>query len=66
MSENNVMCAAAMQIEMIEYLTLPPMPHQIEFFKKLAKTGSVLENGFEPNKIEQGTIVYSMYAVIDP
>lgn len=42
MSEDGVICAAAMQIEMIEYLTMPPMSNQIEFFQKLAKAGSSL------------------------
>jgi hypothetical protein len=36
------MCAAAMQIEMIDYLTMPTIPNQIEFFQKLAKAGSSL------------------------
>lgn len=42
MSEDGVVCAAAMQIEMIEYLTMPTIPNQIEFFQKLSKVGSSL------------------------
>ncbi len=51
---------------MIDFLRMPTMPNNIEFFKKLGKVGSALEKGLKPNEIQRGTVVYSMYAVIDP
>ncbi len=66
MNEDNVICAAVLPIEMIDYLTMPTMPHQLEFFKKLGKVGSALEGGFDPTKMDQGTILFNMYAVVDP
>ena len=32
MSVDGVVCAATMQLEILEYLIMPTMPNQIEFF----------------------------------
>lgn len=51
---------------MIDFLNMPSMPNNIEFFKKLGKVGSKLEKGLNASEMERGTVVYSMYAVIEP
>lgn len=51
---------------MIDYLRMPSMPSNIEFFKKIGKVGSALEKDLNPDEMQRGTVVYSMYAVIDP
>jgi hypothetical protein len=42
------------------------MPNNIQFFKKLGKFPGQLEKGLNADEIERGTVVYRLYAVIDP
>jgi hypothetical protein len=40
--ENNVVIGVCIQYEMLEYASMPNMPNNLDFFKKLAKVGAEL------------------------
>lgn len=51
---------------MLDYVTAPSMPNNIEFFKKLSKVGDALEGSVDLTNVKRGEMVVGVFGVIDP
>lgn len=51
---------------MLDYVTFPTMPNNLEFFKTLSKVGDALEGSVDLSKARRGEVVVGVYGVIDP
>ncbi len=48
------MIGIAIHMDMLDYVDVPPMPNNIEFFSKLTKVGEALEGSVDVKNAKRG------------